>query len=121
VLHRRITLGLLMTVFAVAAHGEERVLEERVMEQRVMEEIIVLAQKREQPLLDVLISISTLSAEELEAAGVYNIDDISRLVPNLEVQTNVNAVQSTFRIRRVCTRTKRASQGSQSDLSGTPI
>ncbi len=55
-----------------------------------MEEIIVFAQKREQPLLEVPISISTLSGEEMEAAGVYNIDDISRLVPNLEVQTNVN-------------------------------
>jgi iron complex outermembrane receptor protein len=90
-----------MAVFAVAAQGEERVMEESVMEQRVMEEIIVFAQKREQPLLDVPISISTLSGEEMEAAGVYSIDDISRLVPNLEVQTNVNTVQSTFRIRRV--------------------
>jgi iron complex outermembrane receptor protein len=85
-----------MAVFAVAAQGEDR-----VMEERVMEEIIVFAQKREQPLLEVPISISTLSGEEMEAAGVYNIDDISRLVPNLEVQTNVNTVQSTFRIRRV--------------------
>ena len=89
-------LGLLIAVYAVAAYGEERVPEEGVLE-----EVIVFAQKREQPLLEVPISISTLSLEEMEAAGVYNIDDISRLVPNLEVQTNINTVQSTFRIRRV--------------------
>jgi hypothetical protein len=52
-----------MAVFTVAAQGEERVLEESVMEQRVMEEIIVFAQKREPPLLDVPISITTLRAE----------------------------------------------------------
>ena len=95
-LHSRITLALLITVSAVEAHVEDRVLEEGILE-----EVVVLAQKREQPLLEVPISISTLSLEELEAAGAYSIEDISRLVPNLEVQTNVNAVQSTFRIRRV--------------------
>ena len=71
------------------------------MEEGVLEEVIVFAQKREQPLLEVPISISTLSNEEMEAAGVYNINDISRLVPSLEVQTNINTVQTTFRIRRV--------------------
>ena len=91
-----IALGLLIAVYAVAAYGEER-----VPEQGVLEEVIVFAQKREQPLLEVPISISTLSGVEMEAAGIYSIDDISRLIPNLEVQTNVNSVQSTFRIRRV--------------------
>ena len=91
-----IVLGLLLAVYAVAAYGQER-----VMEEGVLEDVIVFAQKREQPFLEVPISISTLSGVEMEAAGVYSIDDISRLVPNLEVQTNVNSVQSTFRIRRV--------------------
>ena len=95
-LHRRIALGLLIAVCAIAANGEER-----VMEEGVLEEVIVFAQKREQPLMEVPISISTLSGEEMDAAGIYSIDDISRIVPNLEVQTNVNSVQSTFRIRRV--------------------
>lgn len=48
-----------------------------------LEEIIVTAQKREQRLLDVPMSISALSAESLAVNGVDNALDLSLVVPGL--------------------------------------
>ena len=50
-----------------------------------IDEIIVTANKREQRLIDVPISIATLSGQELEEAGVQNVADLSYAVPNLSV------------------------------------
>ncbi len=72
-------------------------------EARAPEEVIVFAQKREESLQQVPIAVSALSRATMEAAGVNYIADVARLVPALEVQSNVNSLQSSFRIRRVGT------------------
>jgi len=51
--------------------------------QNQIDEIIVTAQKREQRLIDVPISISAISGEDLDNAGIQNIADLSYAVPNL--------------------------------------
>jgi iron complex outermembrane receptor protein len=66
-----------------------------------LETITVTAQKREQSLQEVPMSVSALSANALKDAGVGDIEDISRQVPVLEVQSSVSPVQTNFRIRRV--------------------
>jgi iron complex outermembrane receptor protein len=48
----------------------------------VFEEIIVTAQKREQSLQDVPISISVVTGEKLTEAGIFNLDDLALYVPN---------------------------------------
>ena len=48
----------------------------------VIEEIVVTAQKREQRLQDVPISISVISGEKIEQAGIDNLDDLALYVPN---------------------------------------
>jgi len=48
----------------------------------VIEEIVVTAQKREQSLQDVPISISVLSGNKLQEAGIDNLDDLAPYVPN---------------------------------------
>lgn len=48
-----------------------------------LEEIIVTAQKREQALIDVPITITALSGEHLEQAGVNNVQDLSFSVPSM--------------------------------------
>lgn len=52
---------------------------------RLVEEIVVTAQKREENLQDVPISVQAFSAEKLEAMGVTNQDDIQKLVPSLNI------------------------------------
>jgi iron complex outermembrane recepter protein len=53
----------------------------------VLEEIVVTAQKREERLIDVPMSITALSGETIENAGMQNIIDLSYAVPNLSVQS----------------------------------
>lgn len=50
-----------------------------------LEEIIVTAQKREESLQDVPISISVISADVLKDAGIDTISDLQAYVPNLQM------------------------------------
>ncbi|HEY1136029.1 MAG TPA: TonB-dependent receptor [Xanthomonadaceae bacterium] len=52
-----------------------------------LDRIVVTAQKREQQIEDVPISISAYSGEFLEAQGIVDYGDLGSLVPGLEVQT----------------------------------
>ena len=53
-----------------------------------LEEVLVTAQKREQPLQDVPISIVALTAEELEARKITNIDNLAMAVPGMSIQSS---------------------------------
>ena len=50
-----------------------------------LEEIVVTAQKREQSLQEVPLSVAAFTGEMLDRAGVDSILEVSRLVPNLSV------------------------------------
>src|SRR5262245_36599342 len=52
-----------------------------------LEEVIVTAQKHEESLQDVGISISALSAKKLEQLGVTDTVDITQQVPGLQLFT----------------------------------
>ena len=53
----------------------------------VLEEIIITAQKREQNLQDVGISVSAFSGEQMKALGVTNTVEITEQVPGLQLNT----------------------------------
>ena len=63
-------------------------------------EIIVTAQKREQNLNDVGISITAASAETLQQKGVTNVDQLARISPGFTVGTTYNGTQ-VFSLRGV--------------------
>src|ERR1700712_2615329 len=48
-----------------------------------LDEVVVTAQKREEEVQQVPISISTLSAKEVQAYRIQNLKDITAIVPNL--------------------------------------
>lgn len=52
---------------------------------RVLEEIIVTAQKREQSLADVPISVSAITGDKLRDAGIENLSDLSEYAPNFKL------------------------------------
>lgn len=56
--------------------------------ERTFEEVIVTAQRREERLIDVPISIVSMSAEELGLRNVDGLDDLSLAVPGLSVQSS---------------------------------
>ena len=65
--------------------------------QTVGDEIIVTAQKREQNIQDVPISMAALSTEKLEDLGIDEIEDFAAYIPNVFVN-NFNAQGNTIRI-----------------------
>ena len=50
---------------------------------RLLEEIVVTAQKREQSLQDVPISVNVMTGERINEAGINNIENLTAFVPNL--------------------------------------
>ena len=75
--------------FFVGAGGVQGLAAEEVGDESksgfLMEEVVVTAQKREQRLLDVPISISVVSDKDMKLPGIDNMTDLSYYVPNLTV------------------------------------
>ncbi|MDR3329196.1 MAG: TonB-dependent receptor [Prevotellaceae bacterium] len=65
---------------SAAAQGEESTMHDTI------ETVVVTAQQREQRLLDVPITLSSLSARELESTVTRNLEQLSALVPGLNVR-----------------------------------
>ncbi len=66
----------------------------------VLEEVVVTAQKREQSLQDVGISVSAFSGDQMKALGVTNTVEITQQVPGLQVNT-WSPTLTTFNLRGV--------------------
>ncbi|TDG11846.1 TonB-dependent receptor [Seongchinamella unica] len=54
----------------------------------LLEEVVVTAQKRSERLIEVPISITTLSAETIEQSGVKELKELGDLTPNLMISQN---------------------------------
>ena len=65
----------------------------------VMEEIVVTAQKREQNIQDVGISITAYSGDQLDELGINNPDDLDNMVPGLMVTTFGIPTTTVFTLR----------------------
>lgn len=76
--------------FSIHAFGQED-----------LKEVIVTAQLREQSLEKVPIAMSVFDSEALVQRDMRDIKDIARSAPELEVQSNTEAVRVSYRIRRV--------------------
>jgi iron complex outermembrane recepter protein len=62
-----------------------------------LEEIIVTAQRREERLQDVPISVTALSQETLDAARVTTTADLGMVTPGLRIDATGNTIQPTIR------------------------
>jgi len=71
--------------------------------QPVLTEIIVTAQKREQNIQDVPISVIALSAQQLKEGGVTDIKNLQALTPGLTVTSTTSEGSTTARIRGIGT------------------
>jgi iron complex outermembrane receptor protein len=60
----------------------------------VFEEIIVTAAKREQNIYEVPVAITAFTADTIERAGIVDINDVGKFVPNLTM-TNFSAGQTS--------------------------
>lgn len=72
-------------------------------EAEALDTIVVTAQKREEALQDVPISVTTLSERLLRDTGVRDVKDLQLLVPGLTVTSTQSEAQTTARIRGIGT------------------
>ncbi|MBL1141104.1 MAG: TonB-dependent receptor [Proteobacteria bacterium] len=79
----------------------------------VIEEVVVTAQKREQNLQDVGISVTAFSGEQLDALGIDNAVDITQQIPGLQLNT-FNPGLTTLNLRGI-------SQNNFTDTLEAPI
>ena len=66
------------------------------METRTLEEVIITAQKREQSLQEVPVTVSAFSGDFVEQAGVKDIRDIAGLTPNMSIKTRSETETTVF-------------------------
>jgi iron complex outermembrane receptor protein len=71
---------------------------EQSQERGVLEEVIVTAQRRQENLMDVPVSVTAFTGEELETFGVLDITHISQSSPNttLKVSRGTNSTLTAF-------------------------
>lgn len=77
-----------------------------------LEEVVVTAQKREQSLQDVPVSVSALTGGDVEGLKLRNSTEIQSQVPNLQVSTPYGDTQPFFALRGVATLDYSVSQSS---------
>lgn len=65
-------------------------------ETRILEEVMVTAQKREQTLQDVPVSVTAFSGEAIKETGAVDIRDIAGLTPNLSIKARGETEASVF-------------------------
>jgi iron complex outermembrane receptor protein len=72
-----------------------------VIADSMLEEVVVTAQKREQNLQDVPISITAFTGEQLHALGVQESFDIAAFTPGVHISGNLAGQNTQFSIRGV--------------------
>jgi len=67
----------------------------------VLEEVVVSAQKREQNIQDVGISMSAFTGDQLKALGVEESFDVAAFTPGVHISGNLAGQNTQFTIRGV--------------------
>ena len=75
--------------------------QEAADEAPAVEELVVTAQKREQALQDVPLSVAAVTTETLETAGVVDMKGMTQLVPSLKTQESFQPIAQAYRIRGI--------------------
>jgi len=71
--------------------------------QPILEEVLVVAQKRTQPLQEVPVAVMAFSGKDLDISGIKDVFDLSGIAPGLEVRQGGSANGTRFRLRSVGT------------------
>lgn len=68
-----------------------------------LEEVTVYAQKREQSIMEVPVSVSSYGSELMDAAQVRDLNDLQQLAPSLTINGSSGGMESIFAIRGIGT------------------
>ena len=87
------TSAIVMSAFVAApAYAQEAAADEAGIG-----EIVVTAQRREQSIQDVALSVTAIGGEKLAAAGVVDISKLDQLVPGLQLGQSGNDARPAIR------------------------
>ncbi len=79
---RYVRLAIAIGAAPMWAFAQEPAAEEEAV---TLEEVVVTAQKREESLRDVPISVEAVQGDKLQEAGIVRLDDLKAYVPNLQM------------------------------------
>lgn len=80
---RCVRLALVCGALPLAAHAQQG--GDDAADQVILEEVVVTAQKREESLRDVPLSVEAVLGDKLTDAGIIRLDDLKSYVPNLQM------------------------------------
>lgn len=95
--------GFSMLAFAQPVVAQEAAASDEASPSGGLEEIVVTAQKREQNLQDVPVSVTALSAAALENQRINAFADLARAAPSLTISEGTNTNNSTIYLRGIGT------------------
>ena len=95
------SLGLALALAGLPAHSADDAEEDA---KTYIEEVIVTAEKREENLLDVPVTMTAFSGQMIEELGMTNQDDLEQLVPGLQFQDEGQLTGQGTTIRGIGTR-----------------
>ncbi|MCZ6760464.1 MAG: TonB-dependent receptor plug domain-containing protein, partial [Gemmatimonadetes bacterium] len=93
------SLGLLATA-AIPAQAQESA-QQSASARAMLEEVVVTARRREENLQDLPMSIAAITADAMEAQGIYSVEDLSDFVPNLTLTMGDRANNTRVVIRGI--------------------
>ena len=70
-------------------------------EQMIFEEIVVVAQKREQNIMEVPVAVSAVTGQQIDDAGIKDVFDLQQNVPSLTMTRSQTATTTGFSIRGI--------------------
>lgn len=99
----QITIAPAVLTSALIVAGNTAVLAASEHRQMVLEEVIVTATKRASNLQDVAVAVTALGEELLQEAQINNADELTFVVPSLNMQRGGDPRSSSFAIRGIGT------------------
>jgi len=82
-------------IFSTSAAAQEEV------EELIFEEIVVVAQKREQNIMEVPVAVSAVSGQQIVESGIKDVFDLQQNVPSLTMTRSQTATTTGFSIRGI--------------------
>lgn len=113
------TLAVVMTSAAPIQAGQSTEATAPAAETSVLEEVIVTARKRAESIIDVPVSITAVTAQDIDRAGITSVRDLNNVAPGLTFQSQMGngpggRMQGTLIFRGMY-----SSQGLARDQSGS--
>ncbi|MEE4279766.1 MAG: TonB-dependent receptor [Halieaceae bacterium] len=88
---------------AVLAAGTHTAIAQQQANSGLLEEIVVFAQKREQSILEVPVSVASYGSEALDRAQLRDLSELQQVAPSLVFNASTGATQSILTIRGIGT------------------